>query len=180
MTKSLLYLIKLSVLPILALIGGKLLGFVLAGSFLGVDVHWVINTPLDILTPIVPIGEIRNVTTFADLFMYGLLAVGMSIVLIQSSFFHDSHVDINAVSKLADYNLLGIIKSSYHLYHWGFIWGIYMIIGSVVIIIDYFLGSADLWAAVITAFFSVFSIMILVKDVYNEIETAKKITSSKS
>lgn len=179
MTKSLLYLIKLSVIPILALIVGKLVGFIIAGEFLGVDVTWTINSPLDLLMPSVAAAEIRNVTTFADLIMYGLLAVGMSIVLIQSSFFHDSHVDVNAVSRLADYNLLGLIKSTYHLYHWGFIWTIYLLIGTVVIMVDYFSGRADLWALIITTFFSIFSIMILVKDVYNEIETAKKISSKK-
>ena len=49
-------------------------------------------------------------------------------------------------------------------------------IGTIVIMVDYFAGRADLWALIITSLFSIFSIMILVKDVYNEIETAKKIT----
>ena len=179
MTKSLLYLIKLSVIPILVIIVGKLIGFALAGSFLGVDVNWVIHSPLDLFTPSVAVSDIRSVTTFADLFMYGALAIGMSIILIQSAFFHDSHVDINAVSKLADYNLLGLIKSSYKLYHWGFIWSLYLIIGSIIIVLDYFAGKADLWALIVTGFFSIFGIMILVKDVYNEIETAKKISNNK-
>ena len=122
MTKSLLYLIKLSVIPILVLIVGKLIGIAVAGSFLGVNINWAVSSPMDLLTPAVAAAEISRVTTFADIVMYGLLAIGMSIILIQSSYFHDSHVDVNAVSKLADYNLLGLIKSTYELYHWGFIW----------------------------------------------------------
>lgn len=180
MTKSLLYLIKISVVPVLALIVGKLIGFVLAGAFLGVDVHWVINSPFNILTPYVPATEIRNVTTSANIIMFGIVAAGMSLVLIQSAFFHDSHVDMGAVSKLADYNLLGLIKSSYHIYHWGFIWTVYMIVATIAIMIDYFLGKTDLWAVIVTAIFSVSSIMILIKDVYNEIESAKKVTINKS
>ena len=176
MTKSLLYLIKLSVIPILVLIVGKLIGIAVAGSFLGVNINWAVSSPMDLLTPAVAAAEISRVTTFADIVMYGLLAIGMSIILIQSSYFHDSHVDVNAVSKLADYNLLGLIKSTYELYHWGFIWTLYLLIGTIVIMVDYFAGRADLWALIITSLFSIFSIMILVKDVYNEIETAKKIT----
>ena len=179
MSKSLLYLIKISVIPILALVVGKLVGILVAGSFVGVDIVWDFSNPATFLSPAVPVTEIASITTFADLFMYGCLAVGMSIVLIQSSFFHDSHIDVGAVSKLADYDLLHLIKSSYQLYHWGFIWSLYLILGTIIILIDTLGGRTDLWVLIVTAIFSVFSIIILVKDVYNEIETAKKISSSK-
>jgi len=179
MSKSLLYLIKLSVIPIIALIAGKLIGVFLAGQFLGVSVVWSFSSPASFLTPSVPGADAVNVTTFANLFMYGCLAVGMSIILIQSSFFHDSHIDVNAVSKLANYNLVHLIKSSYQLYHWGFIWTVYLLLGNIVILIDAVTAKTDYWVLIVTGIFSFCSIMILVKDVYNEIDTAKKMSISK-
>jgi len=175
MTKSLLYLIKLSIVPVIALIGGKIVGIIIAGSLLGVEVAWNYSNPLSLLSPSVSSNDVISITTFANLFMYGCLAIGMSVVLIQSSFFHDSHIDINRVSKLADFNLIKLIKSSYDLYHWGFVWTIYLIIGTVLILLDTIVGKTAFVIFVITAVFSISTVMILVKDVYNEIEIAKQI-----
>jgi len=178
MLKSLLYLIKLSIVPILTLILGRILGIIFGGIFLNTSVTWNFSSLLSILSPQVIAGQVVPLTTFADLFMFSCLAIGMSIVVIQSAFFHDIHMDVGFISKLADWNLMNLIKSSYDLYHWGFIWSIYLIFGVLVILVDTLSALIPTWIFIVTGLFTVFSIMSLVKDVYNEIETAKKVNNS--
>jgi hypothetical protein len=180
MVKSLLYSLKLSVIPIVALIGGKLTGLWLAGSLLGVKIGWDFTTPASFLNPAVAASDSKNVLSFANLVMFALLAIGMSIVLIQSSYFHDSHLDVSIVSKLADMNLLNLVRSTYELYHWGFIWVVYLFIASLVILVDVTLNRTEVWVVVISFAFSLFSILILIKDAYNEVQIAKSLTERKN
>ena len=180
MAKSLLYILKISIIPIIALIGGRLLGMWLASILLGYNLTWDFSSPSAFLNPSTPNYDLINLLTFANLIMYAVLAIGMSIVLIQSSYFHDSHLDVTFVSKLADLNLLGMIKSTYQLYHWGFVWTIYLFIGTFVILFDVISGRCEVWVVIVSFVFPLFSLLVLIKDVFNEINIAKSLVVTKN
>ena len=180
MVKSLLYLLKLSAVSVVALIGGRFIGIYLAGVVQDVNIIWNFSSVGGILNPVVPIENVKNIMTFADIFMYAVLSIGMSIVLIKSVFLHDGNLNVPIISKLADKGIFSLIKSTYHLYHWSVVWMAFLIIGSIVIIVDTFEGRTDMWVAVVTSLFSVFSFVILIKDTFNEIETAKSLVPNKS
>ena len=180
MIKSLLLLLKLTVLPILALIVGKLLGIYIAGFVMGIDVIWNFSSPISFLNPTVALQDIKSIINFADLFMFVCLAFGMSLVVIQGAFLHDSHLDVSMASRLANFNLLSIVKSTYEIYHSGFIWTLYLIMGLIVILMDVINMNADAWVLIFTGVFSLLSIVILVKDVFNEIEIAKSLSIKKN
>jgi hypothetical protein len=180
MVKSLLYILKLSTVSVVALIGGRFLGIYLAGIIQDVGIVWNFSSIGGMLNPVVPIESVKNIMTFADMFMYAVLSVGMSIVLIRSVFLHDENLNVPVISRLADKGVFSLIKSTYHLYHWSIVWMVFLIMGSIIVAVDAFEGRADTWVAVVTSLFSVFSFIILIKDTFNEIETAKSLVPNKS
>lgn len=174
MIKTLLYLIQISLFISLLLFLSKLLGIYLGAYLFDVRLEYSLGDLYSLINPTIDASYIVTIMSFADMVMFSILAIGSTVVVVQSAYFHDSHVDVALMSKLVHMNLLQLIKTTYVIYNWGFVFGLYLLIGSLVIFIDFFNGLVPLWMPLIAMIFSVMIILILVKDVYNEINIFRK------
>jgi len=171
MKKSLLKLIEYSILPAICIFAAKLAGIFVTGL--------IFNIPIDLrnqaqgllfFQTLVPQADMIVVITYSDLFMYLVVVLGMTVILIRSVYFHDSHISSTMVSRLAKYNLLGLMQSSYELYHSGMIWLAFLWCANVLIGINVYRGLTETWALAVTVLFSLSYSIIFFKDLLAEIQ----------
>jgi hypothetical protein len=175
MSNSLVKLIDSSLLPVLAIVIGKLLGIYIVSSFFYIDVNFKVATDsLLSLTPVVSKTDLVVVSTYSDLIMYLFIGVGFSITLLRSVYLHETHISVNTIIQLARYNLMTLVKTSYDLYHSAFTWLIYTWVANLLILINTLLFKTEVWLLTVTTIFSIALTIILFRDLFKEIELSKR------
>ena len=106
--------------------------------------------------------------------MYATVALGMLFVIIRAVYLHNSHIKPTLVARLANYNLLTLVRDSYDVYHSAAVWLIFTWVANTVIIINAIAGQSFSWVAVIATFISIVSTLVLFQDVYKEIENIRR------
>jgi hypothetical protein len=175
MRKTLLKLIEYSILPAILLFVGKLLGLYIIASLFGVPIDWQAeDKSLLFFSTSVAKENLMLVSTYSDLFMFTQMSLGMSFILIQAIYLHDSHISNLTISQLAKLNLLSLIRSSFELYHSGVIWLGFLWLGCILVAINYFQGISQLWVLLISLLFSISFSIIFFRDLFSEIELSKQ------
>lgn len=118
--------------------------------------------------------DLQLVTTYSDLLMLIFVATGLTVVIIRSVYLHESHINPMIVSRLANFNLLSLIKSSYEIYHKATIWTIFNILATVLILINVIAGRSAVWVGIIGVTATIILVVILLQDVYKEIENVRR------
>lgn len=175
MSNSLVKLIDTSLLPAIFIVFGKFMGIFLVSKIFGIDVSIVSSTEALIsFKSLVASDELLTLVSYSDLFMFAVVSVGFLILIFRSVYLHDTHVDVATVTKLAKYNLLSLIKTSYELYHEGITWLIFTWLAELLIWINVLSGKAYPWVGLLTTMFSIILTIILFRDLFNEVELTKK------
>lgn len=171
MKRSLLQLIVYSIIPAVVIIIAKLGGIYLAGALFNIhiDLSGSVTSFLSFQN-LVNAKEIVTISSYSDLFMYLGVAVGMSVILIQALYLHESHITPGTINKLAKYNLLSLVRGSFELYHSGIIWLIFMWLANIVVLINTTRALTDIWTLCICTIFSISYSIIFMKDLFAEIE----------
>lgn len=67
------------------------------------------------------------VNSYSTIAMVGVLALGLTYVLLKAYLFHDSHVKPSVSAKLFNLNLSSFIQTSFDVYSQGAIWWLYLL-----------------------------------------------------
>lgn len=175
MSKSLIKLLDNSLLPASLMIVSKFVGIVVIIQLLNIE--WSIReTPNNIFSfqTVLSTENVLQVTSYSDLLMYLILALGFSVNIFRAVFLHNSHISFEFVSKLASNNLMSLIKNSYEIYHSASIWLVFMWVATLIIIGNVFSGSVYQWVGLASILTSVLLTIVFLQDVYKEIEYVKK------
>ena len=174
MSKSLVKLVDYSLLPAAIMIIAKFIGIIVTIRLF--NLPWSIkeytNNIFSFSTTVSP-NDISTVTSYSDLIMFAAIAIFFTITIVRAVYLHSSHVKPTLVTKLADKNLLNLIQSSYEIYHSSAVWLLFSWITSVLIIINALSGKTYAWIAITAGFASILLTLILLQDVYREIEHIK-------
>lgn len=175
MSKSLIKLLDNAILPAALLVVSKFLGILLVAQIFSIDLY-IEQSNNNILSfqTILSSKDTILVTSYSDLLMFGLVALGFSLNLILAIFFHNTHIKPITLMKLSDRNLLNLVKSSYELYHSGSIWLLFLWISTFIITANVFNNLAYPWVAILSVVVSIVLTTIFLQDVYREIENIKK------
>lgn len=174
MSKSLVKLVDNSLLPAAIMIIGKFLGIVITIKIF--DLPWSIKEYTNNIfsfTTVVEAGDLSTVTSYSDLIMYFLIALFFTATIIRAVYLHSSHIKPTLVTHLANRNLLTLIQNSYEIYHSAVIWLLFTWIANVLIIVNAFTGKSFGWVAIATSLTSVLLTVVLLQDVYREVENIK-------
>lgn len=175
MSKSLVKLIDFAILPASLLVLGKFLGlFVSINVF---SLQWGLeNIPNSFFSvrPVLYAKDIVTASTYSDLIMFLIITSGFSFVLVQALAFHDTHISPAVISKLADHNLLGLIKSTFDIYHKAAVWLIFLWLTVIVIFINVALAKTLLWVLLFSFIIASVLTVFLLRDVAEEIDISKK------
>jgi hypothetical protein len=170
MKKTLLGLIKYSLLPALLLFIGKLLGILFVAGIFKISVEFSLNDYNIFFFKTSVVGkDLLTLSSYSDLFMFLTIVLGMSIILFRAVVLHDSHISSKTVFKLAKYNLLDLIGTSFELYHSGVIWLVFTWVSSILILLNCIKGSTYVWVLFVAVVFSIFFSIIFARDLISEI-----------
>jgi hypothetical protein len=169
MSKSLIHFVDAALLPASLMVLGKLVGLVLTVQLFNVPISLAqAGNSIFSVRPEVSLEHLVAVSTYSD------IAAGFSFVLMQATMFHDTHVKPATLVKLSNYNLLGLVRSSFDLYHMAAIWMFALWLTTGLISLNAAFGRTELWVAISSICGSILFSAILLQDVYREIELARK------
>lgn len=175
MSKSLVKLVDYSLLPAALMVIGKFVGLWLSIQLFSLE--WGIKNIPNSLFSVVPefyAEDIHLASTYSDLIMFLILVIGFSIILVQALYLHNSHIAPTTLVKLATNNLLGLVKSSFEIYHRAAIWSVFIWISNILIFINVLLNRTDLWVLIFSLIISIVITTALLRDAFKEIELSKK------
>jgi len=175
MSKTLINLIDISLVPAALLVVGKLIG--LLATIQIFQLPWTIQEvpgSFFSVSPAFLAEDIIVASSYSDLIMYLLIALGFSFVLIQATHFHDTHIKPRMLVRLVNNNLMGLVRSSFDIYHSAAIWTIFLWMTQILIWVDVAVGKTYLWVGLTTLAANVVLTAILLQDVYREIEISRK------
>lgn len=175
MSRSLFKLIDYALVPAALLILAKLAGIFLVAALFSVNIQ--VNVLADALLSfetVVNAGDLPLISSYSDLFAFSIMSFGLAFILISAVYFHDSHIKVSTVNKLAKFDLLHLIKGSFELYHSGIVWLIFLWLANLLILINVIKQSTYLWILLVTVIFSISLTVIFFRDLFQEIELVKK------
>lgn len=175
MSRSLIHFIDAAMLPAALMLLGKIVGLVLTVQIFNIPISIVeaSNSLFSVRPEVLP-QDLQIVNTYSDMIMYLFVAAGFSFVLLQATKFHETHIKPGLLVKLSNYNLMGLVKSSFDIYHYAAIWLLGLWLTTVLIALNAAFAKTEIWLSVATIIASVIFTSILLQDVYKEIELAKK------
>lgn len=174
MSKSLINFLDNALLPASIMVFGKFVGIFLTLKFFNLpySVAQVTNSFLSTST-FLKEADVQLVVSYSDLVMFLFLAVGFSINVFRAVYLHSSHVKPALVARLANHNLLRVIRSSYDIYHAASVWLIFMWVGTMIIIVNVLTQQTFAWIGIVSLIISVVLTIVLLQDVYKEMENIK-------
>jgi hypothetical protein len=114
-------------------------------------------------------SDLLTLSSYSDIFMFLIIVLGMSVILFRAVVFHDTHISSNMVFKLAKYNLLDLIGTSFELYHSGIIWVAFTWVSTIIIFLNCTKGLTYVWVLFVAVVFSMFFSIIFARDLISEI-----------
>jgi hypothetical protein len=175
MSDSLIKLTDIALIPAALMVIGKLFGLVLTINVFALP--WTVQDIPQSFFSIRPgllAEDVILANSYSDIIMYAVLALGFSIVLLQATHFHDTHIHPRLLVRLANNNLMGLVKSSYDIYHAATIWTMFIWLAAAIIWVNVAVGKTYLWVGLAVLIANTVFTTILLQDVYQEIELSKR------
>jgi hypothetical protein len=175
MSRSLIHLIDLTLLPAALMVVSKFIGIVVTISLFRIE--WSLSNvagSLWLVRPAVNPEQVEILSTYADLVMLLVLSFAFTFILVQATQFHETHIQPKLLISLHNRNLLGLVQSSYQIYHTATVWLIFMWLASGVIWLDVFFSATQAWVGILAVVAATIFTSILLQDVYREVDISKK------
>lgn len=181
MSKSLLKVLDLSLFPAALMVVGKFIGLIVVTRIFDIPFTLAqLSQGLISARPEVPAEFVTTASTYSDLIMYVILAIGVVVVVVQATQFHDKHISPKLLLKLSNHNLMSLIKGSYEIYHSAAVWTLFIWVATVIVWINVLAGKTALWMGVVAITSSIIFCIALLQDVYSEIMHSKEDFGGKS
>lgn len=175
MSQSVIKLVDIALIPAALMVIGKLVGLWVTISLF--ELPWALRQTPDSIFSVRPVlagDDIIIASSYSDLFMYLLLSFGFTFVLIRATHFHDTHISPNLLIRLVNNNLLGLVKSSFDIYHSASVWLIFIWIANLVVFINTILDKTYSWIFWTVFICNIIFTALLLQDVYREIDINRR------
>lgn len=174
MSHNLVKLIDISLIPATLLVVGKIVGLAVAINIF--QLPWTLVELPDSLLAVRPLllsEDVTTASTYSDIIMYMCLAVGFSFILVQALFLHETHIKPTLLVRLSNNNLLGLVRSSFDIYHTAAIWLVFIWLCSLLVWINVLAQKTELWVGIVTVVANIIFTALVFQDVYREIEDSR-------
>lgn len=175
MSKSLVKLIDTALVPASLMVLTKLVSVYVISAIIGAS--WTIkDVGLTLLSArtAVPLDQLAPISTASDVILFLVMAIGFGWQLIQAVYLHDTHINPRLLAKLADKDLLDLVKGSFELFHGSSVWLIFTWITTLTIWINTATSKTHAIVSLLATAFSIGFTVLLLEDVYREIDTGKR------
>jgi hypothetical protein len=164
-------LVDLAILPAALFIAAKILGVFGLNYLLGLPVG--LQETGFLLFPFQPaydrIEDVVMVESYSNLLVFVSILAGAFVITSKSLLFNHKKASPYFVLKLAKYDLLHLLKSSIHMYKEAFVWGTFLVLSTVYIVISFLMGKTYGWVAGLSLFFCLTFLWIMVENIEEEI-----------
>lgn len=160
-------LLDLAILPAALMLGAKLISMAVLLSWGSIQFVVVQNdNPLFPFTFIYSSQEDRNfVLGYSNLFMFLVVLVGSMFVASKSIIQMRAKTSSHFVLKLAKYDLITLLASSYQIYKEVFVWGSFLVICSIYLLFSAAWGISYQWIAYISTVATLLYIWIVSQNI---------------
>lgn len=175
MHNSIIKLVDIALVPAGLMVISKLVGLILTLTVFSIP--WSVqqlSETIFTVRPAVPTTEILTASTYSDAFLLICMGVGFSFVIIQATRFHETHISPRLLVQLSNHNLLGLIKSSFDIYHTAAIWLIFVWASLGTVWINIATGKTEVWLGILGLIINIVLTSVLLQDVYAEIDLTKR------
>ncbi|MFS8131183.1 MAG: hypothetical protein ACMG57_04345 [Candidatus Dojkabacteria bacterium] len=175
MSKSIITLLDKALLPAAVMIFGKFIGVAITLRLF--NLPWTVGQVANSVFSngnIIRAEDLKTVISYSDLIMFTIVALGMSLILFRAVYLHNSHIKPALVARLANYNLLSLIRDSYDVYHSAAVWIIFTWVANTIVVINALSGQSFTWIAAVATFISIIATLVLFQDIYKEIENIRR------
>lgn len=175
MSKSLVKFLDNSLFPASIVILGKIIGILISSKIF--NIQWSLKdyaNSVFAVSSVVSQHDMIILTSYSDLIMFGIVAGFLAFEVVRALYFHDSHVKPSMVLKLGNLNLLGLIKSSYEIYHSLSAWWLFTALANVLVWVDVLEGNTYLLIGLFCTVVTIVLSALILQDAYAEIEHVKK------
>lgn len=175
MSSSLIKLIDASILPAALLIVGKVFGWYITIKFFALQ--WQVNFVNNELISVYPVvfeKDLMIASSYSDLIMLLIILAGYLFITIRAVYFHNTHIDPRLVTRLANVNLLGLVKDSFKIYYRAAMWLVFTLVGLLIVSFNAITGKTFFWVPLVGIVLFVGISVFLLKDVEEEIERERK------
>ncbi|MEI6886871.1 MAG: hypothetical protein WCK31_01385 [bacterium] len=178
MSKTLVKLVDSAIFPAALLIVSKVLGLVLTNNIFGLN--WGIDHQIEqfqlfsVQILYTDHASIITATTYSNLIMYGVIFIGLVVRIIQARFLHNEHISPRLLTKLAENNLLTIVKTSFDIYLEGSIWLAFSWLAWFIVFINFVLELNSLGFCLSILLVQILATTIFFRQINREFEESKK------
>lgn len=171
MSKSLIKLLDNALLPAALMVVGKFTGILITMQIFGIN-FVIKETPNNVFAfqTLLSSQDALLVTSYSDLIMFSILAIGFSICIVRAVFFHNSHVSLSLLTRLAHRNLLNMIQNSYEIYHTASIWLFFLWISCIMVASNALSHLIYNWVGIAVFVAAILLSIVFFQDVYREVE----------
>lgn len=169
---SLIYeLVDLAILPAALLICAKAVGMALLNTMLGLDwnVQNIANSIFSVRAVYESSQDVLLVSSFTNLFMFICVLSGCMLITSKAMLFHHRKASPHFVLKLARYDLLHLLKSSFELYKESFVWSVFMILTTIYIFLSFVFDQTYAWVAGLSVMFCITFLWMLIQNIEEDI-----------
>jgi len=164
-------LVDLAILPAALLICAKAVGMALLNSFLGLDwgIQTIANSIMSVRAVYQNSSDVILVNSYTNLFMFICVVAGCMVITSKSVLFHHKKASPYFVLKLAKYDLLHLLKTSFHIYKEAFVWGVFLILTTVYIFLSFLWGETYAWIAGVSVLFAITFLWIMLQNIEEDL-----------
>lgn len=164
-------LVDIAILPAALMICSKVLAIAGLNTLLGLSwgIQSVNNALFSLGLTYPTIEDVKLITSYSNLFMFACIFAGCMIVTSKSLLLNHRKASPYFVLKLAKYDLLHLLKSSFTTYKEAFVWGTFLIITTVYICITFLFGTTYGWVAGLSFLFCLTFLWIMLENIEEEI-----------
>jgi hypothetical protein len=167
-SKILLKLIDQAIIPAVLVVVSRVVSLVLISNYLDIDFFITRNGIIFENTK-----DYVTVNSYSMLLITVLIALGMLMVIINSTLFHHEHIKPKTSAKLFSLKMHSLIKNSFEIYTQATIWISYLWLLTIANALMYYYQMVDLWVFYINIIATVSLTVLLTIDLEKKIKVSK-------
>lgn len=171
-------LLQYAILPSVFIIGAKIVSMTVLSFFGGISLQIIPNYSNPLFPFTLVFGSYEDkifIMSYSNLFMFLVVLVGAMVIATRSTLIIRSKQSSTFVLKLARYDLLNLVNSSYETYKEVFVWSVFLVITSVYLVFSAFANNTYSWISYIAVTATLFFLWVIIRNIQIDLYLLNKI-----
>lgn len=171
-------LLQYAILPAVLMVGAKILSFVSLAFIENLQINIIPNYNNIIFPFVLVFSSLEDkifIISYSNFFMFLVVFIGCMAIAFRSTLLVRSKSSTRIALKLARYDLLSLIYSSYETYKELFVWSVFLIISCIYLIFSTLFDNTYPWMANLALVVTLVFFWIIIKNIQTELYLINKL-----